>query len=138
MIFVIMFGIILFSLVTNEIFVYKSMKTVNQIVMEKVKDMELYLYSISMVRKDKGLDVEMIKHTLHHLEESITSSTRYYFVQNVFYQNLTPNLKMKLVSKVLDSQHEIFRYFFHDYMYNWKVPGSFVVQILTNLDSTLY
>ena len=29
MIFVIMFGIILFSIVTNEIFVYKSMKTVN-------------------------------------------------------------------------------------------------------------
>ena len=70
--------------------------------MEKVKDMELYLYKISMVRKNKGLDVEMIKHTLTHLEESITSSTRYYFVQNVFYKNLTPNLKMKLVSKVLE------------------------------------
>ena len=102
MIFVIIFGMNLFSLVTNEIFVYKSMKTVNQIVMEKVKDMELYLYSISGVRKNKGLDVEMIKHTLHHLEESITSSTRYYFVQNDFYKNLTPNLKMKLVSKVLE------------------------------------
>ena len=50
MIFVIMFGMNLFSLVTNEIFTYKSMMTVKQIVMEKVKDMELYLYRISMVR----------------------------------------------------------------------------------------
>ena len=70
--------------------------------MEKVKDMEIYLYSISGVRKDKGLDVDMIKHTLHQLGESITSSTRYYFVQNAFYKNLTPNLKMKLVRKVLE------------------------------------
>lgn len=56
MIFVIGFGMNLFSLITNEIFSYKSMLTVSQIVAEKVKDMELYLYKINGVRKNKSLD----------------------------------------------------------------------------------
>ena len=56
MIFVIGFGMNLFSLITNEIFSYKSMLTVNQIVAMKVKDMEIYLYKINGVRKNKSLD----------------------------------------------------------------------------------
>ena len=56
MIFVIGFGMNIFSLITNEIFSYKSMMTVNQIVAEKVKDMEIYLYKINGVRKNKSLD----------------------------------------------------------------------------------
>ena len=128
----------LFSLVTNEIFSYRSMLTVNQIVAEKVKDMELYLYKINGVRKNKSIDFEMIKHTLHHLEESIKSSTRYYFVENEFFRDLPPNMKIKLVFKVLEQQHECFRFFFKDYMYNWKVPDPFIALVLINLDSTLY
>ena len=44
---VIFAGIVLFSTVTHEIFSYKHLRTLNEIVKERVDEMEVYLYDIS-------------------------------------------------------------------------------------------
>lgn len=53
--FVTAYGIVLFSSVVNEIFTYKKLKTVSQIVHEQVKDTEEYLYQISKAKKNYDL-----------------------------------------------------------------------------------
>lgn len=60
LIFTIVIGILLFSVVTNEIFNYKKVKTINEIVQQRVQEMELFLNSISNVIKFRSLSQEMI------------------------------------------------------------------------------
>lgn len=54
--FVTLFGINLFSSVTREIFVYKKLKKVSEMVCEGKKAMEEYLNDVSRVMKHKALD----------------------------------------------------------------------------------
>ena len=54
--FVTIFGIIMFSTVTREIFIYKKLKTVSKMVAEGTTAMEEYLNDVSRVMKDKALD----------------------------------------------------------------------------------
>ena len=59
--FVTLVGLIIFSTVTNEIFNYERLKTVNEIVAETLYSMEEYLYNVSKLRKDKFLGTELIE-----------------------------------------------------------------------------
>ena len=54
--FVTLFGIILFSSVTREIFTYEKLPTVEEMVQSNCKALEDYLNEISRVRKFKALD----------------------------------------------------------------------------------
>jgi len=47
--------------------------------------MEIYLYDISKVRKDMVMDRTIIKQCMTLMEESIKSSTRFYFLDSEFY-----------------------------------------------------
>ena len=51
-----LFGIILFSSVTKEIFTYKKLYTIEQLVKIRCKAMEEYLNSVSRVMKEKALE----------------------------------------------------------------------------------
>ena len=77
--FVTVSGLILFALVIEEAFSYKKLKTVNEIVNAKLADMEEYMYDISLVRKDKVIDLKYITEALEKLQESMRYSTRMYF-----------------------------------------------------------
>ena len=90
--FVILAGIILFSLVTNEIFTYEKIKTVNEIVNETVTDMEEYLYNVSKVRPEKFLGTDYIDECLGFMEEHIRNSTRYHFTGSWYYNELPQSL----------------------------------------------
>ena len=48
------------------------------------------------------------------MEASVLTSTRYYFSNNAFYDELPEVLKRKLVLKVLTNQYKAFEYFFED------------------------
>ena len=61
LIFVTVIGIVLFAIITNEIFTYRYPITVKQIVLQKRKDMELYMWTLSAVRKNKGLEPDMVE-----------------------------------------------------------------------------
>ena len=64
-------GIVLFSTVTNQIFEYKHLKTLNEITLERVGDMERYLYDISARMKTKTLPQGYIDLCKKSIEESI-------------------------------------------------------------------
>lgn len=80
--FVTLFGLILFSTVTNEIFNYKSMLTVDKIVSKTCFEMEDYLYAVSRTIKDKSMTKEMVDECIEQMEQTIKHSTRYYFNEN--------------------------------------------------------
>lgn len=58
--FVIITGLILFSLVTEMIFSYKSMLTLQDIMTSKAKGMEIFMYEVSLRRKDKVMPMDKI------------------------------------------------------------------------------
>lgn len=72
-------GIVLFSSVTREIFSYKHLKTVEEIVQERVDDMEQYLNDISRIRKPRQLPQQIIDLCKKNIQESIENSTAHYF-----------------------------------------------------------
>lgn len=132
-------GIVLFSSVTREIFSYKHLKTVGEIVQERVDDMEKYLFNISSIMKPKQLPQNIIDLCKKNMEESIENSTAHYFEDNQFFQELPPNIKKRLISTVLHFEIEKFQFFFEDFEGKGKkAPTDFVNQVLTNLDSRLY
>ena len=88
LIFVTTSGIVLFSLVTNEIFNYRNLLTVDEIVKSKTAEIELYLNDVSKVINTKSLSQEMIDECTEHMGQSIKNSTFYYFKDNKFYQEL--------------------------------------------------
>ena len=96
------------------------------------------MWTVSGVRKNQALGEDMIKRCTDTLEESIKTSTRYYFSNNTFYDELPEKLKRRLVNKVLTRQMDAFRFFFCDVMYSYKAPSYFIVGVLTSLDSSLY
>ena len=110
--FVSVAGTLLFSTVTNSVFNYQKLDTVNEIVSKKTGDMEVYLYDISRLRKDKFLGDDKISESLEHMEEYVRNSTRFHFEENNFYKDLPTILKRKLTMAVLYKQREIFEFFF--------------------------
>ena len=132
-------GIVLFSSVTREIFSYKHLKTLDEITLERVSDMEHYLYDISSVLKNKDLKQVIIDLSKKSIEESIQNSTSIHFEENIFFQELPQNLKKRLVNSVLYHDIKKFKYFFHDFVgEGMSAPGDFILQVMTNLDSQLY
>ena len=78
-------GILLFSLVTREIFTYKKLLTVNELVAKRMADTEYYLTDISNSIKKKRLPDQIISDSKAHIKDSINSSTRFFFEENHFY-----------------------------------------------------
>ena len=72
-------GTLLFSSVTNQIFNYHKLETVNEIVSKTKRNMEEYLYNVSKVRSNMFLGEDRIKTSLRHMEEFIRGSTRFHF-----------------------------------------------------------
>lgn len=83
--FVTLSGIILFASVTREIFAYKKLLTVKQIVTSRVSAMEHFLYDVNQQIKGKSLPSTLIVECKEHIKESIKSATRFYFEENEFY-----------------------------------------------------
>ena len=53
-------GILLFTIVINDIFISKKVKTLNKIVSERIADLEVYLNDVSNVIKHRALSQEMV------------------------------------------------------------------------------
>ena len=124
-------GILLFSLVTQEIFSYKKLLTVNEMVSRRMTETEYYLTDVSNSIKHKRLAKEFINESKTHIKDSILSSTRFFFEENHFYQELPQNLKHKLVTSVLAYQWKTFTFFFEDFANNYKAPAAFMERVLT-------
>jgi len=60
MTFVIIFGIILFSTVTNEIFTYRKLENVHELVKRKVKDTQHFLYAVEALNEKAVLPKTII------------------------------------------------------------------------------
>ena len=90
--FVTMFGITLFSSVTNEIFSYKHVQSIEEIVNKRVKDIELFLYAVSRRLKDRSLDSDQFTEVKDYIREATANSTQFHYHANEFYQLLPPNL----------------------------------------------
>ena len=72
------------------------------------------MWTLSAVRKGKALETDMIDTCLKQMEEAILTSTRYYFSNNTFYDELPEKLKRRLVMKVLTKQYSSWQFFFED------------------------
>ena len=77
--FVTLFGIILFSSVTREIFTYQQLLTVEEMVKVNCKNLEDYLNDVSRVHSHKALDQDMIDECKEYLTRAVSGSTRRYF-----------------------------------------------------------
>ena len=62
--------------------------------------------------KDDALSDEMIKECINLVDGSIRHSTRFFFSNHKFYNELPYKLKYSLVQKVLVKQRETFSFFF--------------------------
>lgn len=60
-------GILLFSSVTNEIFSYRKLLTVSELVKQHVTEVEIYLYEISSQRKGVNLPMKIIDESKEHM-----------------------------------------------------------------------
>ena len=69
--FVTLWGVILFSSVTREIFNYNSLQTVQEIVKHKVYDMEIFLYELSARRSTKFLGLYYINECKSNIMEFV-------------------------------------------------------------------
>ena len=85
LIFVTISGIILFGSVANQIFTYQSLMTVNEMVNQRVKSLEVYLYEISAVISDLHMPLDLIAQCKRHVELSIRNSTKFHFKENLFF-----------------------------------------------------
>ena len=52
-------GITLFSIVTNQIFTYRKLLTAGELINNRVKDIEAFMYQVSLLRKDLSFTEEM-------------------------------------------------------------------------------
>lgn len=138
MYFVTLFGIILFSSVTREIFNYHSLQNVEEIVKQKVQDMERFLYEVSARRDNLHLSLELISDCKNNMTQFVKSSTRFYFAKNNFYKELPQTLKKKIVNWVLSKQYKSFMFFLEDFESGHKASQAFIIVLLTNLDSQMY
>ena len=152
--FVTLFGIILFSLVTREIFNYNSLMTVQMIIKRKLREIEdffdLLQRKIKMKRRKGQFYVEetiettrqiyldLLKDCKGSVQEFVKRSTMYYFAKNRFYQELPSTLQKKLVNEVLQKQLNSFHYFIEDFEGRNCAPTSFIVELVTKLDSQMY
>lgn len=66
--------------------------------------MEEYLYDVSKARKTKLLDIKIIEQCKELMNQNVHHSTRRYFEENEFFQELPPNLRTKLIKTVLYKQ----------------------------------
>ena len=94
--FVTLGGITLFSSVSNEIFSYKKLRTAHEIIKIRVNEIDYFMYQVSKLRKDKSLTDEMFQRCKDFIAETTSRSTRVYFQENEFYQNLPAGLQLKL------------------------------------------
>lgn len=113
LIFVTITGIILFGTVANQIFKYKTLLTVHEMVNVRVKEIEIYMYQISATLEE-NIPLQYIHQCKKHVELSIRNSTKFHFKENPFYQQLSPKLQTKLVKICLVKEARMFHYFFND------------------------
>ena len=85
LIIVILAGLNLFSLITNEIFSYKTMKTVGEMMREKAQEMEIFMYDISLLRKDKVIEPHYIDMAVNGIKYQIRDSTYHHFEANQYF-----------------------------------------------------
>lgn len=78
-------GILLFTVVTNEIFNYEKLLTVEQIVYRIVNEIHNHLLKINTVIKDRELEQEIFDSCKQNMTVAIKGSTLFYFEQNQFY-----------------------------------------------------
>ena len=125
MCFVIFSGMLLFALVTNEIFNARKVKSLQQLVKEKVYETEVLLYELSGKIKHKSIPKNLIEEIKGNIRLWVSSSTHFHFAENKFFNNLSPALRFKLVENVLFNEKKKFKYFFEDYEAKHNAPVNF-------------
>ena len=86
LVFVIIFGSFIFSVLVNKVFDYEQLKTVQELVRKSKHETEVYLYEINSKVKDQCLPIDIIQESKDNIELQIRNSTLYHFKQNVFYR----------------------------------------------------
>ena len=135
LIFVTISGIILFGSVANQIFTYRQVLTVNEMVNLRVKSVEVYLYEISAVVSGMNIPLDIIAHCKRHVELSIRNSTRFHFYENRFFKMLSPKLQTRLVKVCLVSEAKKFHYFFNDVIERYSAPEQLQIDLLSQLET---
>ena len=96
-----------------------------------MKDIEVFMYQVSKLRKDISFTAEMFDACNDYIEQTTSRSTRVYFKDNEFYTQLPPNLQLKLVQSVLMSERRALDYFFEDKNGKNKASEHFINEVLT-------
>ena len=112
MTFAIVATILLFSLVTTEVFAYKHVETKNEIIRRHTKELESFFQRIGSQREDAHMPDYVYTKGMDHLTYNIRNGTRFLIGESEFYQTMPPLLRKKLVRIVLKSEMRDFKYFF--------------------------
>ncbi len=118
-------GILLFSMVTNEIFKSRKVKSLQQLVKDRVYETEVLLYQLNGKIKHKYIPRNLIEEIKGNIRNWVSNSTHFHFAQNKFFNNLSPTLQLKLVENCLLNEKNRFKYFFEDYEAKHNAPVNF-------------
>jgi len=88
LILLILYGNYCFSSITQKVREYQTVLTPARLASQASQEMEHFLLNLQMKIKNRSLPESLIEFAKSHIYESVKSSTRYYFEDNHFYQDL--------------------------------------------------
>ena len=108
-----------------------------QLVNEKVDDLEMWLFGVDRAREQKMSD-EIYDSAIDFVKTSIRFSARELFHGYPYYKMLPPRLKEQVTKRVMHQFYETCQFFFNDYKYGSVAPDGFARKILTKLSCSIY
>lgn len=93
-------GILIFSLVSNQVQQVEKVVNVQQLVNEKVDDLEMWLFGVDRAREQKMSD-DIYDSAIDFVKTSIRFSARELFHKYPYYKMLPPRLKEQVSKRVM-------------------------------------
>lgn len=103
-----------------------------------IHETEFFLQEISDMRKEDPevyVPRKYLEKSKQHLTQIVRHSTRFLIRKNGYFEALPPQLRSRLVQKLLWSEMHDFKYFFEDFSTGERAPMHFIEEILSELDT---
>lgn len=130
-------GILVFSLVSNQVMSTEKVVNVEELISDKVDDLEMWLFNVDRQCEEKLPD-DIYDSAIEFVKTSIRFSARELFHEYPYYKNLPPRLKAQVANQVMGNFYDVCRFFFKDYKTGTNAPYPFIRKMLTQLSCCIY
>ena len=130
-------GILIFSAITNNIREMKSEPNLQEVINERVRNVEQFMFQIDRI-SHRGLDDYIYDIAASYTKQSYRYGVAQSFKGISHYDIMSSNIKNKLVSAVLEKYREKLNFFFNDIEFAHTSELNFIRRLLTALDCRIY